>query len=72
MIGERLCSTAYDDRREEQVDLIDQTSLERLCGEVGAAYGDVTLRVRFHLTDHFGIKVAHDACPGARSLLQRP
>jgi hypothetical protein len=43
-VGEGLFPASHHDRREEQVSLVYQPSLDRLSGEVGAAHAEVTFR----------------------------
>ena len=44
--------------------LVDESSPERLSGEMGAAHREVTLRPRFHLTDRIRVEASLDPCPG--------
>jgi len=55
VVGEGPFAASYHDRRYEQVALVDQSGRERLGGEAGAAYGEVTFRFYLHLPDGFGV-----------------
>src|SRR5215217_3127767 len=72
MVGERLVAASDHDGHEEQLELVDQSGLDRLGGEVGTAHGDVTFGLRFHLPDRFGVEVPLDPRAGGGYRLQRP
>src|SRR5439155_3590630 len=70
VVGEALVAAAHHDGRNEQVDLVDQASPDRLAGEVGTANGEVSFGLRFHLRDRFRVEGSLDPRPGARYRLQ--
>src|SRR5205823_13627486 len=61
--GQRLRAAADDDRRDEQVELVDEAGRERLGGEPGAAHGEVMRRLRFQLPDRVGVEVSLEPRP---------
>src|SRR5206468_4004134 len=64
-VGEGLLAASHHDRREEQLELVDQTSLERLGGELRTTHADVTGRSLFQLPDRVGLEGSLDPRAGA-------
>jgi hypothetical protein len=64
MVGERRVAASDHDGHHEQLELVDQSGLGRLGGEVGTAHGEVTFRLRFQLADRFRVEVPLDPRPG--------
>ena len=71
-VRERRRAASHHDRREEQMDLVDQPRSERLRGEVGTADAEVARRRRLHLSDRVGVERPIDPCPRAGCRLQGP
>ena len=47
--GKSRLAAAHQDRRDEQMELVDQPRLDRVGGEPGTAHGEVTVCRRFQL-----------------------
>src|SRR5215208_2148411 len=72
VVGEGPFAASHHDRRDEQVALVHQPSLERLGGELGTADDHVPSCRGFHPQDRLGVEVPLDPRVGARCRLQRP
>ncbi len=66
------CPTPHHDGRDDQVVLVDQSGLDRLGGQAGAAHAYVAPGGRLHLPNRLGVEVPLDPRPGAGHRLQRP
>ena len=50
-------TTSDQNRHQEELELVDEAGVDRLGGELGAAYADVRRRPLLHLTDGAGVEV---------------
>ena len=72
LLGKRPLAASDHGRCDEELELVDETCLEGLGGELSAPDDDVTVRVLLHLPNRFGIEVPLDPRPRGRHRLERP